>query len=75
MNELQTKLLDELYVYAEDIRSDWSYFDGRELFKFVTDWVNRFKESEKGEKMKVGNVRVVVGGNSAQRYSDKEKKE
>jgi len=46
MNEFQIKLLNELYSYAEDIRMDWSGFDGRDLLRFVSDWIKRFNESE-----------------------------
>ena len=46
MKETQNKLLDELYSYAEEIRLDWSGFDGRDLLRFISDWIKRFKEAD-----------------------------
>jgi hypothetical protein len=34
-------LRDEMSGYAQDIRSDWSDFDGRSLLGFVTDWLEQ----------------------------------
>jgi hypothetical protein len=36
------KLVNELADYAEDIRNDWSTFDGRELRNYINyDWIPR----------------------------------
>lgn len=39
-------LLDELHDYASDIRRDWSDFDGRDLLRFVMDWIDRMKQAQ-----------------------------
>lgn len=37
------RALGELLSYAEDVRNDWSDFDGRDLLHFVQDWVERVR--------------------------------
>ncbi len=41
------KLLIELEEYAQDIRDDWSTFDGRELLKFIQNWTWQMRENLK----------------------------
>ncbi len=45
MNEEQEKLLEELSNYAYDIRCDWSDFDGRDLLKYINEWIPRFRKA------------------------------
>ena len=37
-------LLSELEEYADEIRGDWSCFDGRDLQRFVGNWTTRVRE-------------------------------
>ena len=46
MNEKQEKLLGELHQYAYDVKCDWSGFDGRELLRFIKQWIADFNNAE-----------------------------
>jgi len=36
-------LLEQLHDYAQDIRNDWSEFDGRSLLRYTDRWIERMR--------------------------------